>query len=127
MRFLGLVLTRMMVPPTVSYRSTHSLLFSVCGACVQKWELARDFSPDECAQFREVRRLVKPRVKKLIRVAEHFLDRIVNGVDSIPYGIRWICKQLRCAAYSRYVTVFSAHVQCVFRPRVTFHFAPFLL
>lgn len=68
----------------------------------KKWELARDFSPDECAQFREVRRLVKPRVKQLIRVAEHFLDRIVNGVDAIPYGIRWICKQLRDLAVKRF-------------------------
>ena len=60
----------------------------------KKWELSRTFTAEECNQFREVRRLIKPRIKQLNKVAEHFLMRIIEGVETIPYGIRWICKQL---------------------------------
>jgi Ras GTPase-activating-like protein IQGAP2/3 len=41
-------------------------------------------------------------VKQLNKIAGHVLERIVNGVDAIPYGIRWICKQLGDLARQRF-------------------------
>jgi len=38
--------------------------------------------------------LIPPRVKQLEYIAEHFIQRIIETVDSVPFGIRWICRQL---------------------------------
>ncbi|KAJ2762588.1 RasGAP protein, partial [Coemansia nantahalensis] len=49
-----------------------------------------------------VRAAVRPRVEQLMRIANSFLDTIVAHRDSTPYGIRWICKQIRSLTKRRY-------------------------
>lgn len=58
------------------------------------WDGVRNPSEDEAAENKYVKRLIPPRVKQLEYIAEHFLSRIIETVDSIPFGIRWICAQL---------------------------------
>jgi Ras GTPase-activating-like protein IQGAP2/3 len=30
-----------------------------------------------------------------MRIANKFLTVIIDSLDQVPYGIRWICKQIR--------------------------------
>lgn len=34
-------------------------------------------------------------MKMLIEIANKFLTTIIESIEQIPYGIRWICKQIR--------------------------------
>ncbi|KAJ2776496.1 RasGAP protein [Coemansia javaensis] len=49
-----------------------------------------------------VRAEIRPRVEQLMRIANSFLDTIIAHRDSTPYGIRWICKQIRSLTKRRY-------------------------
>ncbi|EAL62943.1 RasGTPase-activating protein [Dictyostelium discoideum AX4] len=57
--------------------------------------LKRKVSPEECADNQNVKDIIKPRIDKLIEIGDQFLDSILSSVDAVPYGIRWICKQIR--------------------------------
>jgi len=57
--------------------------------------LKRKVSPEECAENDNVINIIKPRINRLISIGDQFLDSIIGSVDSVPYGIRWICKQIR--------------------------------
>ncbi len=52
----------------------------------------RNPTSSEAAQNKYVKLLIPPRVKQLEYIAEHFIQRIIETVDSVPFGIRWICK-----------------------------------
>eukprot|EP01006_Ploeotia_vitrea_P031861 TRINITY_DN64153_c0_g3_i3.p1 TRINITY_DN64153_c0_g3~~TRINITY_DN64153_c0_g3_i3.p1 ORF type:complete len:649 (-),score=387.13 TRINITY_DN64153_c0_g3_i3:60-2006(-) len=43
----------------------------------------------------KVREIIPGRVKQLLEICEEILQRIVTNVDSVPYGMRWICKTLK--------------------------------
>ena len=58
------------------------------------WDGVRNPTADEAADNKYVKRLIPPRVKQLEYIAEHFLSRILETVESVPFGIRWICSQL---------------------------------
>ncbi|KYQ91046.1 RasGTPase-activating protein [Tieghemostelium lacteum] len=57
--------------------------------------LKRKVSPEECAQNPQVKEIIAPRIEKLISLGDAFLDSIIGSLDSVPYGIRWICKQIK--------------------------------
>lgn len=57
---------------------------------------------EAAASRRDVRDTIEPRVQALMDVANSFLDTIIDGVDEIPYGIRWICKQIRSLSRRKY-------------------------
>lgn len=37
-----------------------------------------------------------------MNVADSFLTTIINSLDQVPYGIRWICKQIRSLTKRKY-------------------------
>jgi Ras GTPase-activating-like protein IQGAP2/3 len=43
----------------------------------------------------DVHAIIAPRVKTLMEIGASFLSIIMSSLDQIPYGIRWICKQIR--------------------------------
>ncbi|PVU94809.1 hypothetical protein BB559_002918 [Furculomyces boomerangus] len=45
---------------------------------------------------------VKPRVVELIKISNRFIDSIISNIDMVPYGIRWICKQIKSLTRRRY-------------------------
>ncbi|KAJ2517651.1 RasGAP protein [Coemansia sp. RSA 2049] len=45
---------------------------------------------------------IQPRLNELTRIVSRFLDTIIEHKDDIPYGIRWICKQIRSLTKRRY-------------------------
>jgi len=66
------------------------------------WDGIRNPTADEAAENKYVKRLIPPRVKQLEYIAEHFIQRIIETVDSVPFGIRWICRQLAEMAQQRF-------------------------
>jgi Ras GTPase-activating-like protein IQGAP2/3 len=49
-----------------------------------------------------VQAMIQPRIKTLIDIANSFLATIINSIDQVPYGIRWICKQIRSLTKRKY-------------------------
>lgn len=43
----------------------------------------------------EVREIINARVETLKKVCQQLLDGIIRSLDDLPYGLRWLCKQLR--------------------------------
>lgn len=60
----------------------------------QKSELNRKVTAEEAAQNEEVQKLIQPRVEKLDELAGEFISALLASTESVPYGIRWICKQI---------------------------------
>jgi Ras GTPase-activating-like protein IQGAP2/3 len=50
---------------------------------------------EEAAAHPEVQRIIAPRVKKLMDITNEVLNAIFDSIETVPYGIRWICKQIR--------------------------------
>lgn len=56
--------------------------------------LNRKTTAEEAAQNEEVQKIISPRIQMLAKIVNKFLDAIIASLDLIPYGIRWICKQI---------------------------------
>eukprot|EP01103_Thecamoeba_quadrilineata_P003545 TRINITY_DN13309_c0_g1_i1.p1 TRINITY_DN13309_c0_g1~~TRINITY_DN13309_c0_g1_i1.p1 ORF type:complete len:755 (+),score=156.25 TRINITY_DN13309_c0_g1_i1:7-2271(+) len=56
--------------------------------------LPRQLSPEEAMVSPIVTEIITPRIKKLHAIVDSFLDTVVASLETIPYGIRWICKQI---------------------------------
>lgn len=64
--------------------------------------LPRSVSAEEASENRQVQAIIEPRIQMLIEWANSFLETIIRGLDEIPYGIRWICKQIRSLSRRKY-------------------------
>lgn len=58
-------------------------------------DLPRNVTPEVAAAHPDVQNIIAPRLTMLMEIANSFLLTIMNGIESVPYGIRWICKQIR--------------------------------
>ncbi|SAM05849.1 hypothetical protein [Absidia glauca] len=58
-------------------------------------DMPKSVTPDIAAANPDVQAIIQPRLKMLVEIAESFLTTIISSVDNVPYGIRWICKQIR--------------------------------
>ncbi|CAO3624345.1 unnamed protein product [Mucor hiemalis] len=58
-------------------------------------DMPRSVTPEVAAGNPSVQSIIQPRLEKLIEIAETFLTTIISSTASVPYGIRWICKQIR--------------------------------
>lgn len=76
----------------------------------QAWEGPRKPTPEEAAADRRVQHVIAPRIKKLGELADTFLDAIIASLPTVPYGIRWICRQIRELTKSRFPT--ATREQC---------------
>ncbi|KNE71433.1 hypothetical protein AMAG_15667 [Allomyces macrogynus ATCC 38327] len=63
---------------------------------------ASSLPADQVAQIPQVQQLVQARVRMLLEIATSFLKTIVDSLDRVPYGIRWICKQIKGLAKRKY-------------------------
>lgn len=57
--------------------------------------LPRGVPPEVAAANSDVQAIIVPRLTMLMEVANTFLATIIDSMESVPYGIRWICKQIR--------------------------------
>ena len=70
--------------------STHSL--EIDPVKVQKEELTVEGKENT---EESLDKLIKSRVVILEKHAENFLKKLYSGIDQVPYGIRWICRQIK--------------------------------
>ena len=64
--------------------------------------LPRSITGEAAAENEQVQAIIKPRLKMLTEIAEGFLSTIIEGLEETPYGIRWICKQIRSLSRRKY-------------------------
>ncbi|KAI9495054.1 Rho GTPase activation protein [Zychaea mexicana] len=64
--------------------------------------MTKSASAEEAAADPNVKALIEPRLQRLIDLANSFLSTIINSLDQVPYGIRWICKQIRSLTKRKY-------------------------
>lgn len=57
--------------------------------------LPRGVSQEEAAENPEVKKVVTERLGDLERVCQQFVDGIIKSLDNLPYGLRWLMKQLK--------------------------------
>ncbi|EGG18524.1 RasGTPase-activating protein [Cavenderia fasciculata] len=60
-----------------------------------KSTLNRGLAEEQIIQLKEVQDILAPRVEKCISICERFFTGIVESLNRLPYGIRWICKQIK--------------------------------
>jgi len=65
-------------------------------------DLPRAVTAEFAAEHPQVVAIIEPRLKTLSKLAEGFLDEIILAVEEAPYGIRWICKQIRNLSRRKY-------------------------
>ncbi|KAJ3277475.1 glyceraldehyde-3-phosphate dehydrogenase 1 [Borealophlyctis nickersoniae] len=65
-------------------------------------QLPRGISVDEAALNPDVQAIIAPRLVTLMEITESFLATISASIDQVPYGIRWICKQIRSLTKRKY-------------------------
>lgn len=58
-------------------------------------DLPRSVAPEVAAANEDVQKIIGPRCNMLMDIAKSFLFTIIESIESVPYGIRWICKQIR--------------------------------
>lgn len=64
--------------------------------------LQKGITAEQAAANDSVQRIIGPRIDMLIDIANSFLDTIIRGLEETPYGIRWICKQIRSLTRRKY-------------------------
>ncbi|KAL9549570.1 hypothetical protein MBANPS3_005136 [Mucor bainieri] len=62
----------------------------------------KSVTPEIAAENSDVQAIIRPRLEKLIETANGFLSIIIDSLETIPYGIRWICKQIRSLTKRKY-------------------------
>ncbi|KAI8894171.1 Rho GTPase activation protein [Globomyces pollinis-pini] len=65
-------------------------------------DLPRAVTSEVAAANQDVQAIIAPRVKTLMEIGASFLSIIMSSIDQIPYGIRWICKQIRSLAKRKF-------------------------
>ncbi|KAI5293018.1 glyceraldehyde-3-phosphate dehydrogenase 1, partial [Ascosphaera acerosa] len=65
-------------------------------------DMPRSITAEAAAANKEVQRTIEPRLSMLTKIANDFLDTIIAGLEETPYGIRWICKQIRSLSRRKY-------------------------
>ncbi|KAI9066220.1 Rho GTPase activation protein [Trametes sanguinea] len=64
--------------------------------------LPRGVPPEVAAANADVQAIIAPRLTMLMEIANSFLLTIIDSMESVPYGIRWICKQIRSLTRRKY-------------------------
>ena len=60
----------------------------------EKTKLERQVTPEQALENVDVRKIVDSRLEELSDICKMFVDAILRSVNELPYGLRWICKQL---------------------------------
>lgn len=54
----------------------------------------KDINPKKAMEDEYVAKVVADRAKRLTEICQSILDGIISNVHELPYGLRWVCKQL---------------------------------
>ncbi|KAI9787753.1 MAG: glyceraldehyde-3-phosphate dehydrogenase 1 [Geoglossum umbratile] len=64
--------------------------------------LPRGVTAEQAGENEQVQAIIEPRLTKLMEIANLFLSTIIENLEETPYGIRWICKQIRSLSRRKY-------------------------
>ncbi|ORY04260.1 Rho GTPase activation protein [Clohesyomyces aquaticus] len=64
--------------------------------------LPKGVTAEQAAENETVQQIIAPRLTMLMEIANGFLTTIIEGLEETPYGIRWICKQIRSLSRRKY-------------------------
>ncbi|KAK7205816.1 putative ras GTPase-activating protein sar1 [Myxozyma melibiosi] len=64
--------------------------------------IPRVVSSEVAAANERVREIMRPRVELVQKITGSFFAKITSSLHLVPYGIRWICKQIRALTRRRY-------------------------
>ncbi|KAM0278787.1 hypothetical protein ACHAQH_004978 [Verticillium albo-atrum] len=64
--------------------------------------LPKGITGEQAAENPKVQAIIEPRLTMLTEIANNFLTTIIDGLEEAPYGIRWICKQIRSLTKRKY-------------------------
>lgn len=64
--------------------------------------LPKGVTAEQAAENETVQQIIAPRLTMLMEIANNFLTTIIDGLEETPYGIRWICKQIRSLSKRKY-------------------------
>lgn len=62
----------------------------------------KSVTPEVAAANEQVQAIIGPRLDTLMEIANSFLTTIIDSLHQVPYGIRWICKQIRSLTKRKY-------------------------
>ncbi|KAJ3334311.1 glyceraldehyde-3-phosphate dehydrogenase 1 [Blyttiomyces sp. JEL0837] len=68
----------------------------------QPYPYPTGISAEEAQQNPDVKAIIEPRLATLMEITEAILQVIIDSLESVPYGIRWICKQIRSLTKRKY-------------------------
>jgi len=54
----------------------------------------KDITTKRAMEDEQVAKIVTERAKRLTDICQSILDGIIENIDELPYGLRWVCKQL---------------------------------
>lgn len=72
--------------------------------------LPRGVPPEVAATNADVQAIIQPRLAVLMDIAQTFLSTIMESLEAVPYGIRWICKQIRSLTRRKYPEASDASI-----------------
>ncbi|KAH0550928.1 hypothetical protein GP486_007706 [Trichoglossum hirsutum] len=64
--------------------------------------LPKGVTAEQAAENEQVQAIIEPRLTMLVEIANSFLTTIIDNLEETPYGIRWICKQIRSLSRRKY-------------------------
>jgi len=76
--------------------------------------LPRGVAPEVAAENLDVQAIIAPRLTMLMEIANSFLVTIIESMETVPYGIRWICKQIRSLTRVRATVALSLYSAQIF-------------
>eukprot|EP00005_Dracoamoeba_jomungandri_P001282 CAMPEP_0174252074 /NCGR_PEP_ID=MMETSP0439-20130205/1701_1 /TAXON_ID=0 /ORGANISM="Stereomyxa ramosa, Strain Chinc5" /LENGTH=892 /DNA_ID=CAMNT_0015332565 /DNA_START=22 /DNA_END=2700 /DNA_ORIENTATION=- len=68
----------------------------------EKSSLERNIPEEKAMQNPQVKAIMKKRLTALRDICQNFLDGVINSMHQLPYGIRWICKQIKNLSMERF-------------------------
>ncbi|KAL6067246.1 Ras GTPase-activating-like protein rgaA [Balamuthia mandrillaris] len=68
----------------------------------EKSSLERNIPEEKAMANQQVKTIMKQRLTALRDICQVFLDGVINSMGNLPYGIRWICKQIKNLSIERF-------------------------
>jgi len=67
-------------------------------------DLPKGITQEAAQENPDVKAIIAPRLNMLMEITSSFLKIIIESINQVPYGIRWICKQIRSLTMRKYPT-----------------------
>jgi Ras GTPase-activating-like protein IQGAP2/3 len=64
--------------------------------------LPKGITQEVAQENADVQAIIAPRLNMLMEITGSFLSTIISSINQVPYGIRWICKQIRSLTKRKY-------------------------